>query len=56
MTLCLGVARHLLVPFFFMTLHPYIPLHFMEMIVPLVTLIVPKLAGRMCECLSVIAC
>ena len=28
--------RHLLVPFFFMMRHPYIPLHFREMIFPLV--------------------
>ena len=31
--------RHLLVPFFFMKWHPYIPLHFIEMIFPLVPLI-----------------
>ena len=29
-------CRHLLVPFFFMKWHPYIPLHFIEMIFPLV--------------------
>ena len=32
-------CRHLLVPFFFMKWHPYIPLHFIEMIFPLVLLI-----------------
>ena len=32
-------CRHLLVPFFFMKWHPYIPLHFIEMIFPLVPLI-----------------
>ena len=29
-------CRHLLVPFFFMKRHPYIPLHFIEMIFPLI--------------------
>ena len=33
-TLCLGV-----VPFFFMKWHPYIPLHFIEMIFPLVIIL-----------------
>ena len=32
-------CRHLLVPFFFIKWHPYIPLHFIEMIFSLVPLI-----------------
>ena len=35
MSLCLGVGIFLF-PFFFMHWHPYIPLHFIEMIFPLV--------------------
>ena len=35
-------CRHLLVPFFFMNdIDPYIPLHFIEMIFPLVILGIP---------------
>ena len=33
--------RHLLVPLFFMMRHPYIPLHFREMIFPLVIIYLP---------------
>ena len=32
-------CRHLLVPFFFMKWHPYIPLHFIEIIFPLVYIV-----------------
>ena len=51
MSLCLGVGIFLF-PFFFMHWHPYIPLHFIEMILPLVYFALAD--QRHCWCLKVI--